>query len=117
MLFGLDANNKKDNRWAAWEYLPVTNSEEILGDLLAKYWKGLLKPIHFFPASSWRFAHSVAEKKMPVEQAEEIARSIWNGNDYIPGESRGRITRSALRNQILLIRNSESLRLKYSTRF
>jgi len=88
MLFGLDANNKKDNRWAAWEYLPVTNSEEILGDLLAKYWKGLFKPIHFFPASSWRFAHSVAEKKMPVEQAEEIARSIWNGNDYIPGESR-----------------------------
>ena len=70
----------------AYEFLPVENSREILENLLEKYWKGLLIPLHFFPRSSWVYAEQVPEKRDSMENALEKARSMWIGNYYTPGE-------------------------------
>jgi len=85
LLAGLSPKGK-DPQWVAYEFLPVENSQEILENLLEKYWEGLLIPLHFFPRSSWEYAQRVVEKGTPLEDALESARSTWVGNDYAPGE-------------------------------
>ncbi len=72
--------------WAAWEYLPVEKSEEILGKLLKKYWEGLLMPVHFFPQSSWEYAQMLLEKNKSEDDALRHASNAWLGSDYNRGE-------------------------------
>ncbi len=86
MLAGLDPGNRRESVWVAWEYSPVENSEEILGRLLEEYWAGLLRPLHFFPDSSWTYAHMLLEKNKPGENALKNACSTWTGSDYSRGE-------------------------------
>jgi len=86
VLVGLDTNSKKETVWTAWEYLPVENGKEILGRLLAEYWAGLVRPLHFFPDSSWTYAHAVLEKNKPDEFALHNARKTWAKSDYNRGE-------------------------------
>jgi exodeoxyribonuclease V gamma subunit len=69
-----------------WEYLPVENSKEILGELLDKYWMGLMKPLHFFPEASWHYLHMLVGKKNPREEALRSARNTWFGSDFKRGE-------------------------------
>ncbi len=76
-----------DKEWAAWEYAPVEDAEDVLGKLLDMYWKGLIKPLHFFPASSWEYVQQVVEKGRPVEDALRKAYSIWAGDDFRQGEA------------------------------
>jgi len=85
MLTGLRPKGR-ESEWAAWEYLPVEDSEEILAELLEHYWQGLVKPVHFFPRSSWTYAHMFLEKGKSDEDALDSARRTWTGNDYNPGE-------------------------------
>ena len=75
-----------DSEWVAWEYSPVENSEEILGRLLEEYWAGLARPLHFFPDSSWAYAHVLLEKNKPGENALNAARRTWTGSEYSRGE-------------------------------
>jgi len=75
-----------ETEWAAWEYSPVENSEEILGRLLEQYWAGLVRPLHFFPDSSWTYAHMILEKNKPGENALSSARKTWTGSEYNRGE-------------------------------
>jgi exodeoxyribonuclease V gamma subunit len=86
MLVGLDPNNRRETVWAAWEYSPVEKSDEILGKLLEAYWAGLVKPLHFFPESSWKYAHTRLEKDKPDVDALDGARHIWTGSDFNRGE-------------------------------
>lgn len=86
LLVSLDPNNNKEPVWAACEYSPVENGEEILGMLLGAYWAGLVKPLHFFPESSWVYAHMLLEKNQPPEVALERARNNWTGSDFNRGE-------------------------------
>ena len=72
--------------WIAWEYSPVEDSEEILGKLLEKYWEGLIRPVHFFPKSSWEYAQMVLERNKSEEEALVKARTTWAGSDYHRGE-------------------------------
>ncbi|MBW2330485.1 MAG: exodeoxyribonuclease V subunit gamma [Deltaproteobacteria bacterium] len=72
--------------WIAWEYSPVEDSEEILGKLLEKYWEGLIRPVHFFPKSSWEYAQMVLERNKSEEEALLKARTTWAGSDYHRGE-------------------------------
>ena len=72
--------------WIAWEYSPVEDSEEILGKLLEKYWEGLIRPVHFFPRSSWEYAQMVLERNKSEEEALLKARTTWAGSDYHRGE-------------------------------
>lgn len=86
MLVGLDSNNRQETVWTAWEYSPVEKSDEILGMLLEAYWAGLVKPLHFFPESSWKYAHMHLEKNKPDEDALGSARQTWTGGDFSRGE-------------------------------
>jgi exodeoxyribonuclease V gamma subunit len=87
LLVSLDSGSRNDSAWAAWEYTPVENSEEILGMLLAAYWAGLVKPLHFFPESSWVYVHTLMEKNRRPGEALEKARNNWAGSDFNRGES------------------------------
>jgi len=86
MFAGLDPDNRQEAVWVAWEYLPVQNSKEILGKLLEEYWAGLVAPLHFFPDSSWTYAHMILGKHKPSENALEKACKTWAGSKYHRGE-------------------------------
>jgi exodeoxyribonuclease V gamma subunit len=81
VLMGLD-----DKAWRAVGYDPVDNGEELLARLLELYGQGLVKPLHFFPASSLEYIQMVAVKRKSREEALEKAASIWRGNAYQRGE-------------------------------
>jgi len=87
MFAGLDSDGNRGTVWAAWEYPPVENSKEILGNLLAEYWTGLRNPLHFFPESSWTYVHMFLERERDQEDALSMARNTWMGSDFFRGES------------------------------
>jgi len=70
-----------------YEFDPVQNPEEILEHLLQVYWKGLSEPVHFFPVTSYKYAHLLLVKEKAEYDALENARRTWDGNDFNPGES------------------------------
>ena len=70
-----------------YEFDPVQNSKEILEYLLQVYWKGLSEPVHFFPATSYKYAHLLLLKEKTEYDALGNARKTWEGNDFNPGES------------------------------
>ena len=86
ILVGLNPDSK-DNQWAGWEFSSLENAKELLDELLAIYWEGLIKPIHFFPESSWEYAYQILERNKSSEHALEKARDVWTGSDYSRGES------------------------------
>ena len=92
LLVGLDPDRSKrsggqdESAWEGWEYLPVKNSVKILKSLLDNFWKGLVKPLQFFPQSSLIYAAQVVEKDRPFGEALEKAHNIWAGGKYSRGE-------------------------------
>ena len=86
LFAGLDATGKGEPRWIAWEYNPVEGWEEILGKLMAFFWKGLMAPLHFFPGSSWAYARDFLEKGRSHEEALQRAQKVWIGNRFSRGE-------------------------------
>jgi len=70
-----------------FEFEPVHNPEEFLEHLLQVYWKGLSETVHFFPATSYKYAHLLLVKEKTEYDALENARRTWEGNDFNPGES------------------------------
>jgi len=72
---------------SAWEFGPVNNSRSILRHLLNYYWKGLIKPLHFFPESSFKYAQGIMIKKKSRERVLRDARNKWIGSDFVSGES------------------------------
>ncbi|MCP4366595.1 MAG: exodeoxyribonuclease V subunit gamma [Deltaproteobacteria bacterium] len=70
-----------------YEFDLVQNPEEILEHLLQVYWQGLSEPVHFFPKTSYKYAHLLLEKEKITYDALENARKSWEGNDFTPGES------------------------------
>ncbi|HBF42907.1 MAG TPA: exodeoxyribonuclease V subunit gamma [Desulfobacteraceae bacterium] len=86
MLAGLDPNTSGDPKWAAWQYCPVENARDILGNLLEKYLDGIIRPLHFFPRSSWAYIEMLLKKNRPEETALHKARNTWTGSDFMTGE-------------------------------
>ncbi len=86
LLAGLEPENRREPEWAAFEYSPVENSEKILGNLLEKFWAGLIRPLHFFPRSSLEYAQHLLRNKNPVDALLK-ARDKWQGGDFSKGES------------------------------
>jgi exodeoxyribonuclease V gamma subunit len=82
LLVGLDP----DRVWVAWKFAPVENSETILNELLEIYRAGLIKPIHFFPKSSWVFVQETLEKKRSPQEALLKTHKTWQGSEYNRGE-------------------------------
>lgn len=85
VMAGLHPRRAKPE-WTAWEYAPVENSEEILGEILERYWQGLVKPLHFFPRSAWVYAKRRLQRDLSHDDALHHARRTWMGNDYNRGE-------------------------------
>ncbi|MFP3869614.1 MAG: hypothetical protein ACLFVT_01870, partial [Syntrophobacteria bacterium] len=76
------ALHPRDARPWLWEYAPVKKSRDILGELLELYWRGLIRPLHFFPESSAQYATQYLAKGKSPEEALVGASSTWRGSDY-----------------------------------
>ena len=87
MFAGLDPSDKRRTVWAAWEYLQVENSEDLLGELLEQYWQGLRNPLHFFPESSFTYASRHIQKNQKTGVCLNMANQKWTGSDFGRGES------------------------------
>ena len=71
-----------------FDWLP--DSQRILEDLLNLFRRGLMRPIHFFPDSSFEYAEHVLKKTASKQAALNKARRKWNGSQfagYAKGES------------------------------
>jgi len=63
---------------------PVERPAEHLQHLLACYWRGLVRPLPFFPKSSFAYAEALGNpKRTPLD----AARAKWEGGDFSRGES------------------------------
>jgi exodeoxyribonuclease V gamma subunit len=69
-----------------WVYGPVERGEEILARLLDRFLEGLVKPLPFFPESSFTYASSLLEKGKTPGEALQEAGKCWTGNDFHRGE-------------------------------
>jgi exodeoxyribonuclease V gamma subunit len=63
----------------ACTYEPVEGSEELLKTLLVIYRQGLIKPLHFFPRSSFAYAEAM-EKHGDEGKALAAARRTWDSD-------------------------------------
>jgi exodeoxyribonuclease V gamma subunit len=45
-----------------------------------------MRPLHFFPESSWAYAHTFLKKGKTREDALRSACNAWAGSDYSRGE-------------------------------
>lgn len=86
LLIGLSPDSKKAG-WIAYQYGQPENPEELLQELLEIYWDGLVKPVHFFAQSSWKYASEILQKNKLPEQALTKAVNEWKGTDFAAGES------------------------------
>ena len=72
LLIGLE-----NGKWAAWEYGPVDNPIEHLDRLLSLYWKGLKRPLHFFPRCAWIYAEETLRNGKSPDEALGAAKDAW----------------------------------------
>ncbi len=87
MLAGLEKGRRSEREWKAWAFEPIGGSEKILGKLMHIYWKGLTRPLPFFPRTSWEYASRCLKGNGTREEALERAGKLWRGSPYIRGES------------------------------
>ncbi len=69
------------------EFDPVSDSRKAMEQLLDVYWRGLVRPVHFFPDSSWVYAYSVIERKKSPLLALRSADKKWTGNEFRPWDA------------------------------
>ena len=86
MLAGLEKKGRADREWKAWTFAPLAEGEKILNLLMDIYWRGLVRPLPFFPRTSWEYASRLSKGKVPGEEALVKARNIWKGSPYSRGE-------------------------------
>ncbi len=72
---------------AAWEFKPVSDATDRIRDLLGLYWKGMSKPLHFFPESSFEYVRQLHSMDRTQQAAIHAAQKKWAGTDFSRGES------------------------------
>jgi exodeoxyribonuclease V gamma subunit len=60
-------------------FIPVTDPESVLRDLLDVYWQGLSRPMHFFPETSYVYAKEMSKKDGSEDKALDAAVNEWTG--------------------------------------
>jgi len=65
-----------------WEFDPVKESKDMLENLLALYWQGLSKPLHFFPETSIDYAKRTLVKNENWRTALNYSKKKWIGGYY-----------------------------------
>ena len=83
---GLDEKSPKEAVWKVLEFIPVDNPRKFLEQILLKYREGLVKPLKFFPKTSYRFAQLLKKQKINPEEAVDKVKSVFIGNDFSKGE-------------------------------
>ncbi len=68
-----------------YRYSPVKDTEACLCTLLSVYWRGMSKPLHFFPESSLIYAEQTAKGTDP-EKAIRTAQGKWDAFEYAEKE-------------------------------
>lgn len=72
---------------ALWTFDPVSDAKQILLKLLAVFREGLLRPLHFFPETSFAYARQLIQKKKNQKAALIAARQKWEGSEFYRGEN------------------------------
>ena len=83
MVAGLQPDMKS---WMSVTLNPVDNAETLLAGLFGHYKAGLVRPLSFFPRSSWIYAEQVLGKERTRDEALRKARSEWTGTEFSRGE-------------------------------
>jgi exodeoxyribonuclease V gamma subunit len=69
---------------------PLDNASELLAALLGLYWKGLTRPLKFFPQTAWAYAEAALKQESGESKRDPAgaARLSWEGNSFnsVPGE-------------------------------
>ncbi len=73
-----------------FEAAPLAQAQEFLAGLLDLYWKGLTRPLKFFPQTAWAYTDAVLKQEAGRSRQEPIAvaRVKWEGHSFTgaPGE-------------------------------
>jgi exodeoxyribonuclease V gamma subunit len=85
ILAGLNPKGK-ERAWQAWQFVPMDHAHRMLEDLLEHYWNGLVRPLHFFPDSSWVYATATLLQHKNAKEALMRAGKTWQGSDFAGGE-------------------------------
>jgi len=64
-----------------FRYSPVDDTDTCLHNILNIYWKGLRKPLHFFPESSLAYAEQLSKGATP-QKAMRTAQGKWDAFEY-----------------------------------
>ncbi len=62
----------------------MEGAPELLAGVLELYWKGLTRPLKFFPQTAWAYSEA-AQKKESGESKQDptgVARLSWEGNSF-----------------------------------
>jgi exodeoxyribonuclease V gamma subunit len=67
-----------------FEAPPLPQAPELLASLLDLYWKGLAKPLRFFPQTAWAYADAALKQEGGRSRQEPIAvaRVKWEGHPF-----------------------------------
>ncbi len=89
VLIGLDLKNIDKIITISFSSNFSENSPySILSDLTELFFKGLEKPLHFFPLSSYTYAESIVRKAMPLGKAFNNALKAWKSTEFMKKESK-----------------------------
>jgi exodeoxyribonuclease V gamma subunit len=67
-----------------WRLAPVQAPDDPLVTLLGLFQRGMCRPVHYFPESSYQYARSLYWRGRNATQALKAARNAWQGNDFAP---------------------------------
>ena len=86
LLAGLTGKSAKEHKRVFCEYAPVEEADKLLEVLVKRYFKGLRKPLNFFPETTWQYAEARLAKTKPPEVALQQARKTWERSEWSRGE-------------------------------
>jgi exodeoxyribonuclease V gamma subunit len=68
----------------------LEGAAELLAGLLELYWRGLTRPLKFFPQTAWAYVEAAQKKESGGSKQDPsgVARLSWEGNSFtkVPGE-------------------------------
>ena len=76
----------KGRKWAAYSYAAPAEPDKLLNVFLETYWRGLRKPVHFFPSSSLVYAEQLHRHPDAPGNALRYAQNQWEGTPQHRGD-------------------------------
>lgn len=86
VAIGLSRPRDPGPRWVVSGFAPVKAAEPLLLGLLEHYRRGLLRPLPFFPESSWAYVQALHGHNGSRQKALQAARRIYEGSERSAGD-------------------------------